>query len=102
MINIHDFDSAAARGAGVLGALVGMRYLNGTWPEKISMAISGAIAAYYASPYASQLTGAPEGLVGFLMGMFGMAIVSKAWETIQAFPIGMLWQAVIDRVRGRG
>ncbi|MHC3911312.1 hypothetical protein ACMZ4X_04574 [Achromobacter marplatensis] len=36
------------------------------------------------------------------MGMFGMAIVSRAWEAVQAVPIPALWQAVIDRVRGKG
>lgn len=102
MITIHDIDSAASRFAGVLGALVSMRYLSGSWPAKVSMALSGAVLSYYASPHIAERIGVPEGLAGFLLGLFGMAVVSRAWEAVQAFPTAALWQAVIDRVRGRG
>ncbi len=101
-MNIQDFDALAAKLAGVLGALVSMRYLQGSWPARLSMAGSGSLVAYYASPYLAQLLGIPEGLAGFLTGMFGMAIVSRGWEAVQAVPIGALWQAVVDRVRGKG
>lgn len=101
-MNIQDFDAFAAKFAGVLGAAVSMRYLQGSWPARLSMAVSGSLVAYYAAPYLSLLLGIPEGLAGFLTGMFGMAIVSRAWEAVQAAPVGALWQAVIDRVRGKG
>ena len=101
-MNIQDFDALAAKFAGVLGAAVSMRYLQGSWMARISMAASGSLGAYYAAPYLSGVLGIPEGLMGFLVGMFGMAIVSRAWEAVQAVPIPALWQAVIDRVRGKG
>lgn len=101
-MNIQDFDAFAAKFAGVLGAAVSMRYLQGSWMARISMAASGSLGAYYAAPYLSEVLGIPEGLMGFLVGMFGMAIVSRAWEAVQAAPISALWQAVIDRVRGKG
>lgn len=101
-MNIQDFDAFAAKFAGVLGAAVSMRYLQGSWMARISMAASGSLGAYYAAPYLSEVLGIPEGLMGFLVGMFGMAIVSRAWEAVQAIPIPALWQAVIDRVRGKG
>ncbi len=101
-MNIQDFDAFAAKFAGVLGAAVSMRYLQGSRPARISMAVSGSLVAHYASPYLSLLLGIPEGLAGFLMGMSGMAIVSRAWEAVQSAPIAALWQAVIDRVRGKG
>ncbi|MBC9904836.1 hypothetical protein DXK93_11335 [Achromobacter sp. K91] len=101
-MNIQDFDALAAKLAGVLGAAVSMRYLQGSWPARLSMAASGSLVAYYAAPYLSLLLEIPEGLAGFLTGMFGMAIVSRGWEVVQTVPIGALWQAVIDRVRGRG
>ncbi|CAB3742890.1 MULTISPECIES: hypothetical protein [Achromobacter] len=100
-MNLQDFDALAAKFAGVLGAAVSMRYLHGSWTARISMAISGSLGAYYAAPYLSAVLGIPEGLTGFLVGMFGMAVVSRAWEAVQAFPIPDMWQAVIDRVRGR-
>lgn len=101
-MSIENIDAFAAKFAGVLGAVVSMQYLQGSWPARLSMALSGSLGAYYAAPYLSVMLGIPEGLTGFLTGMFGMAIVSRAWEAVQAVPIPALWQAVVDRVRGKG
>jgi hypothetical protein len=98
---IHiNFDELAAQLAGVAGSLVSMRYLQGSWPARLSMAASGSLISFYAAPHLAIVTGMPEGLTGFLLGLFGMAVVSRAWEWVQQAPIGGLWQAVIDRIRG--
>jgi len=102
MIEMTNVDEVAARLAGVAGALVSMRFLQGSRLARLSMALSGAVISYYVSPYLAERVGIPEGLAGFLLGMFGMAVVSRAWEAVQAVPVGPLWQAVVDRVRGRG
>jgi len=102
MIDMHNIDTIAVKLAGVAGALVSMRFLQGSLPVRLSMAASGALISYYASPHLAQVLGIPEGLTGFLVGVFGMAVVSRAWEAVQAFPTQALWQAVIDRIRGRG
>src|SRR5690606_5682192 len=99
MIDLTNVDTLAAKLAGVAGAAVSMRYLQGSWPARLSMAASGALISYYAAPHLALRLGIPEGLTGFLLGLFGMAIVSRGWEAVQAFPIGPLWQAVVDRVR---
>ena len=99
------FDAMAAKLAGVAGALVSLKFLNGTWPERISTAILGAISSYYAAPWVSTMTGLPLGLTGFLCGLFGMAIMSRAWEWVQTTPIGALWQLAIEwlqRITGTG
>ncbi|GGX11068.1 hypothetical protein GCM10007242_16380 [Pigmentiphaga litoralis] len=96
-----NIDGLAVKLAGVAGALVSMRYLQGSLLARISMAASGSLVSYYAAPHVAHLTGMPEGLTGFLLGVFGMAIVSRAWEGVQAVPIALMWQAVIDRIRGR-
>ncbi|RSE96904.1 hypothetical protein [Achromobacter aegrifaciens] len=101
-MSIQDFDAFAAKFAGVLGAAVSMRYMQGSWLARLSMAISGSLVAYYTSSYLALVLGIPEGLAGFLTGMFGMAIMSRAWEIVQAAPVSALWKAVIDRVRGTG
>lgn len=102
MTDMQNFEAVAAKLAGVAGAMVSMRFLHGTWPERLSLAVSGALLSYYLAPHISERLSLPEGLTGFLVGMFGMAVASRAWEAVQAFPIAALWQAVIDRVRGRG
>lgn len=97
-----DAAAAATKLAGVAGAVVSMRYLQGSWPARMSMAASGSLISYYGAPHLAQLTSMPEGLTGFLLGLFGMAVVSRAWEWVQLAPILPLWQAVIDRIRGKG
>ena len=99
---MQNFDTVALKLAGVVGAMVSMRFINGTWPERLSLAVSGSVLAYFASPWLAEQLSLPEGLTGFLVGFFGMAVMSRAWEAVQVFPITALWQAVIDRVRGRG
>lgn len=79
--------------AGVAGALISMQFLRGTWRSRLAMAVSGAVLAYYASDYVSHRTGLPEGLTGFLVGFFGIAVVSKVWEWFQTAPLGELLTA---------
>lgn len=97
---MNNIDVVAGKLAGVAGALVSMRYLQGSWPARLSMAASGALISYYAAPHLAMRLGIPEGLTGFLLGLFGMAIVSRAWEAVQSLPITAMWQAVVDRIRG--
>ncbi len=99
-MNIQDFDALAAKLAGVIGARVSMRFRQGSPTAKISMAATGAILAYYGSPWLSDFLGIPEGLSGFLCGFLGMAVMSRLWQGVQEAPVGALWQAVLDRVRG--
>lgn len=95
-MSVPDFDVFAAKLAGVAGALVSMRFLQGTWPQRIGTAICGALISFYAAPYVAARVGIPEGLSGFLLGLFGMAIASRFWEWIQTTPIAGVWQIVID------
>lgn len=97
----NDFDVIAAKLAGVAGALVSMRFLQGSWPQRISTAICGALISFYAAPYVSARVGIPEGLGGFLMGLFGMAIASRLWEWVQTTPVAGVWQIVIDWLKKR-
>lgn len=94
-----DFDFIAVKAAGLVGAIVSTRLLQGTWPQKISAALCGAAISFYAAPYVSSRIGLPEGLGGFLIGVFGMAVASRIWEWIQTAPIVPLWQLIIDRLR---
>lgn len=93
------FDGIAVKLAGVAGAVVSMRFLQGTFIERAALAAGGAALSYYASPHVSFKTGLPEGLAGFLIGMFGMAVLSKIWEWIQNTPVGAVWQVAIDALK---
>lgn len=82
------FDGVMTKLAGVAGALVSMQFLQGAWPTRLAMASAGALLSYYAAAYVSGRTGLPEGLSGFLLGFFGMAVVSKLWDWLQSAPLG--------------
>lgn len=71
--------------AGIAGALVSLNFVQGTWPERVIMAIGGAALSYFASNNLATWLNVPEalGLVGFLIGLFGMAIVAKFYEVLQ-------------------
>ena len=71
--------------AGIAGAVVSLKFVQGTWPERVIMAIGGAALSYFASDNMAKWLNVPEalGLVGFLIGLFGMAIVAKVYEVIQ-------------------
>lgn len=76
--------SVAKLMAGVAGSVVSLRFVQGTIVERIFMGIGGAALSYYASTPAAQWVGVKdaEGLVGFLIGLFGMAIMAKLYEVI--------------------
>lgn len=94
MDNIN-FDAIAVKLAGAFGAVVSMRFMQGSWPARVSMAVSGALISYFATPYLSQRSGIPEGLCGFLVGLFGMAVVSRVWEWVQTTPVAELWKIAV-------
>jgi len=91
-----DLDTVLVKAAGLAGALVSMKFLQGTWPARFTTALCGALMSFYAAPYMSGRIGIPEGLGGFLLGMFGMAIASRVWEWLQATPVAAFWQIILD------
>lgn len=107
-----NWEQVAIKLSGFVGALVSMRYLKGTLGERASMAAAGTALSFYASPYVSRISGLPEGFTGFLLGLFGMAMVSITWDWLQQAPVGSwvnraveawlaMWLAVWARV-GKG
>jgi len=97
-----DIDAWGAKLAGLGGAALSMRFIKGTWYERLTMAVGGVIASYFLAEWLSVWTRLPLQVTGFLLGLFGMAIASRIWEAIQNAPLGELWSAAIDRIRGRG
>jgi hypothetical protein len=94
-------DALLTKLAGVAGAAASLAFLRGSWPERIAMALGGSVVSYYAAPWMSAVTGLPQGLAGFLLGLFGMAVCAKVWEGIQAAPLGEAWTTVLDAARRR-
>lgn len=82
--------------AGVAGAIVSLRFVQGSALERVSMCVGGAALSYYATTPVAAWVGVPdaEGLVGFLIGLFGMAIMAKVYEGIQASSAGEIIEAI--------
>ncbi|NYE26111.1 hypothetical protein FHW18_004538 [Pigmentiphaga litoralis] len=55
-----NIDDLAVKLAGVAGALVNMRYLQGSPMARISKAASGSLVSYYAAPHVAHLTACPR------------------------------------------
>lgn len=91
-----DADVLITKLSSVAGAVVSIRFLSGTRTEKLLTALSGALFSYIVSPYLASKIDAPEGFVGFLTGLFGMAVASRFWEFIQTAPIADFWRIVLD------
>jgi hypothetical protein len=78
-----EIQSIATKCAGVAGALVSMRFLSGSVPSRLVMALGGAVFSFFGTDFVSSKLSLPEGLAGFLLGLFGMSILSRAWEWLQ-------------------
>lgn len=87
MADLSNADLWFAKLSGVAGSVLSLKYIKGsTWVERLTMVAGGSILSLYAAPYLARKTDMPEGLVGFLLGVFGMAVVAKVWEAIQLTP----------------
>lgn len=96
---LPDF-SLAKLAAGVAGSVVSLRFVQGSVLERLFMGIGGAALSYYATTPVSMWVGVKdaEGLVGFLIGLFGMAVMAKIYEAIQVADAtkiaGDAWEAL--------
>jgi len=96
MMNLDD--AMITKLAGVAGAMVSLTYMKGPLYVRVTNAIGGAIVSLYATPWAVLKTGAPDGLSGFLLGLFGMAICAKGWELIEATPVKEIWISMLAKI----
>lgn len=90
--------------AGAAGAVVSMRFVQGTKWERGMMALGGIVLSYYGTMPAAKFVGMSnaEGLVGFVIGMFGMSLVAKIYETIGAVDAKQVAADVTGWLRRKG
>ena len=74
--------------AGLLGALVGLRWAPGTtWLGKLSNVAAGSLFAGYLGPVAAQLLGWPgpeaQSALGFGFGLFGLSLAGSVAQAIK-------------------
>jgi len=96
---IHIPPEAADAAPGLIGSLIAtMRFTQGPIAMRGVMFLGGASLSYFAAPSVASMLGmkAAEGLVGFMLGVFGMAIAAKVYEGIAAFDMVALSKGVLD------
>jgi len=101
---MHDvnWETLATKLSGLAGAIVSLRFLRGSWPERLFTVLSGFLVSYFISPWLAAKISLPEGLTGFLVGVFGMAVMSRAWEWVQTTPVAAIWQILLDGLKRKG
>lgn len=65
---------------GVAGSAGALMWLEGSWRRKLGLFLFGVLLAWYLPAWLSQQTGMPEGALGLMVGLFGMAIVDKIFK----------------------
>lgn len=82
---IVSFSKQAA--PGVIGSITAIRFVKGPVLARVAMVPSGAALSYYAADWVAGKVGTPPGLSGFLVGLFGMVVVGKLFETWERFEL---------------
>lgn len=83
-------------GAG--GSLIALLWLKESKTRGAALWAAGSFVAYYTAPSLAKYLNMNEGVCGLFIGVFGMAIVNKAFEVLQSLQLG---QIVSDWVQKR-
>lgn len=73
--------------SGLVGSVVSLKFVPGTKLEKATMVLGGLACAFYGADLIAEYLGISVkgvGLIGFLVGMFGMTILHKIFEGFAA------------------
>lgn len=87
-------------GPGIAGSALALFFLRRPPWTLVGMFIGGCMVSYFGTKWTSVVVGmeAADGLVGFLLGLFGMALIAKLHDTIEAIDPRELWSALRKKV----
>jgi hypothetical protein len=85
---------------GLIGSLIALLWIKDTWPRRIAFFAAGAATSYYGSPFIAKWTNLDKGLAGFLVGLLGMAIAVKVFETLAALQPGDILRRWMEKKAG--
>lgn len=83
---------------GTIGAVVALRWISGTPLQRVAAVVGGGSMSYYGGDYMAGVTGATFGPVAWLIGLFGMAIAHKVFETIAGFDLGARLDRLLQKI----
>lgn len=87
-------------GPGVAGSALALFFLRHPPTTLIGMFLGGCLLSFFATGWAAKVAGMEHasGLVGFLLGLFGMALIAKIHDTIEAINPRELWESIRRKV----
>ena len=82
--------------AGPIGAAIALLWLPGTLFRRFCMLLAGSAMSYYfAAPLAAWLPYLPEGTAGFTVGLLGVIVTQKLFDTWVQFDAGTILKTAI-------
>lgn len=89
---------------GLIGAIGATFFMRDPWAVRLGMVIPGGALSFFGAGWAAKVSGMPEGLAGFLLGLLGMILFGKliaTWHTLDLGAIVMDWiHAIKTRIFG--
>lgn len=82
---------------GPIGGAIAMLFLRGDWKRRLAMAAAACPLSWYGAPHLIKWIPLSEGFAGLLLGLFGMAAVSKVFEAlnqVDLYPLLNSWLPV--------
>lgn len=85
---------------GIAGSALALFFLRRPPWNMVGMFIGGCMLAYFGTHWVSKAAGmeTADGLVGFLLGLFGMALIAKVHDTIEAIDPREALEAIKKRL----
>ena len=98
---LHDVPPELRNSApGIIGSALALFFVRRPPLNMVGMFIGGCLLAYFGTRWAAHRLGmeSADGLVGFLLGLFGMALIAKVHDTIEAVSPTEVWGAIKKRL----
>ena len=88
---------------GVMGALVAIPFTQGPLFMRLSMFVGGVgLSKWGTQPLVEWLgVTSSAGLVGFILGLFGMSVAAKVYEAIGSFAAGDIGAAMVQWAKNK-
>lgn len=98
---IETIDTWTTKAAGLIGAAIAAVYIGGTRAQIALQVVSGTAASYYTAPWMARQLAAPEGMVGFLLGLAAIFGAKKIIAVVDGLDLKSHLDAALSRLSGK-
>jgi len=98
---IETIDTWTTKAAGLIGAAIAAVYIGGTRAQIALQVVSGTAASYYMAPWLARQLAAPEGMVGFLLGLAAIFAAKKLIGAVDGVDFRAHIDAALSRISGK-